>query len=204
MTWQLYSSPRSPFARKVRIAAHELGLADRFEEIEAVVMPMAPDETLVKVNPLSMLPSLVVDGTLIYDSYVIMEFLNDAAEGTLFAADAPSKTELGTRHAMSNSMLEKAVQILDEKFRTANADTRSHEAGYSAAIRRGLAWMEPKLNSERFDAADITHYTLIGYLLYRFPDMLFLEDRAKSLAWFEAHSDRPSAIATDYSLSGNI
>jgi len=44
---KLYSNPTSPFARKVRIIAHELGL-----KLEVIVVQARTDESLRRVNPL--------------------------------------------------------------------------------------------------------------------------------------------------------
>ena len=53
---KLYISPASPFARKVRLVAHEAGLASRVEEIPTAVSPLKPNADLAKANPLMKLP----------------------------------------------------------------------------------------------------------------------------------------------------
>ena len=55
---QLLYSPMSPFARKVRVVAHEAGLADRVEI--SVVRPFE-DEGVREVNPLSKVPCMLTD-----------------------------------------------------------------------------------------------------------------------------------------------
>ena len=68
----LHWSPRSPFVRKVMIAAHECGLADRIDTVRTVVAASQPNIELMKENPQSRLPTLrLADGTVIYDSPVI-------------------------------------------------------------------------------------------------------------------------------------
>ena len=54
----LYSSTASPFGRKIKLAAHVLGLID-----EISVRPtdtMNPEDEIRTVNPLGKIPSLVV------------------------------------------------------------------------------------------------------------------------------------------------
>ena len=74
----LRSSLTSPFGRKVRMAVEVLGLSDR-----VMLMPADPlddNDTLRQQNPLGKMPCLVrADGTAIYDSGVIIEFLADVA-----------------------------------------------------------------------------------------------------------------------------
>src|ERR1700704_3588936 len=75
---KLTFSPASPFARKVRIAAIELGLIDRIEFVPTTVVPGQPNDEYSNMYPLKQLPVLVLDnGDVIVDSYVIVEYLDE-------------------------------------------------------------------------------------------------------------------------------
>ncbi|WP_204313808.1 glutathione S-transferase N-terminal domain-containing protein, partial [Raoultella planticola] len=75
---KLHWSPRSPFVRKVMVAANELGLQDRFERVRTVVAMTTPNLALLPDNPLSKIPTLVLDdGQRLYDSLTICEYLDD-------------------------------------------------------------------------------------------------------------------------------
>src|ERR1700740_2436507 len=79
---KLTFSPASPFARKVRIAAIELGLIDKIELVPASVAPGTPNDDYQRITPLKKLPVLILgNGDVILDSYVIVEYLNEAAGG---------------------------------------------------------------------------------------------------------------------------
>ena len=80
---KLTFSPGSPFARKVRIAAIELGLIDKIELVPATVAPTQPNEAYSHdISPLRKLPALILDdGKVIVDSYVIVEYLDELAGG---------------------------------------------------------------------------------------------------------------------------
>ncbi len=79
---KLHWSPRSPFVRKVMVVVHELGLADRITCVRTVAASTKPHAELMQDNPLSKIPTLVLDdGTVIYDSPVICEYL-DSLDGT--------------------------------------------------------------------------------------------------------------------------
>ena len=54
---KLYSHPVSPFARKCRVIAHELGIKLEIVHIESA----RKDDNLRKVNPLKQIPVLVLD-----------------------------------------------------------------------------------------------------------------------------------------------
>ena len=77
---KLYSNTASPFARKCRVVAHELGL--KLEEIRTLPVQ---DENFRRINPLGKIPALVLDdGTVLIDSPVICEYLNDLGGGKFF------------------------------------------------------------------------------------------------------------------------
>src|SRR3978361_833028 len=79
---KLTFSPASPFARKVRISAIELGLIDRIEFVPTTVVPGTPNDDYSNMYPLKKLPALILDnGEVIVDSYVIVEYLDELAGG---------------------------------------------------------------------------------------------------------------------------
>jgi glutathione S-transferase len=58
---KLHWSPRSPFVRKVMVFAHETGLVDRLTCVRTVVAMKTPNAALLPDNPLSKIPTLVLD-----------------------------------------------------------------------------------------------------------------------------------------------
>ena len=85
---KIYYSVTSPFVRKCLVAAHELGLRDRIELVDASAHPVTRDRGLVALNPLGQVPTLVTDdGAVLYDSRVIVEYLNALADGDLVFPD---------------------------------------------------------------------------------------------------------------------
>ena len=79
---KLHWSPKSPFVRKVMIAAHELGLTDRIERVRTVTTMLRPNPDLLPDNPLSKIPTLVLpDGSPLYDSLTICEYFDHLAGG---------------------------------------------------------------------------------------------------------------------------
>src|SRR6201987_6449263 len=95
---KLTFSPASPFARKVRIAAIELGLIDRIEFVATNVVPGQANDDYSKITPLKKLPVLILDnGDVILDSYVIVEYLDELAGGNkLIPASGPRSWKVKT------------------------------------------------------------------------------------------------------------
>src|SRR5882672_3858590 len=79
---QLFFSLNSPYARKARIIIRELSMEPRVKEV-AVSLPA--DAKLRAINPLGKIPALVLDdNSVIYDSPVICEYLDDLGQGKFF------------------------------------------------------------------------------------------------------------------------
>jgi len=105
---KLTYSPASPFARKVRIAAIELGLIDRIEFAPVAVVPGQPNDEYSKIHPLKKLPVLILDnGDVVVDSYVIVEYLDElAGGGRLIQASGALRWKVKSDHSLLQGMLD--------------------------------------------------------------------------------------------------
>src|SRR5277367_4653458 len=105
---KLAFSPGSPFARKVRIAAIELGLIDKIELVPTTVAPAQANDEYSKITPVKKLPVLILDnGDVILDSYVIVEYLDElAGGGKLIPASGPLKWKVKSDHSLLQGMLD--------------------------------------------------------------------------------------------------
>jgi len=110
----LRASPLSPFARKVRMAILHLGLSQRVTEVRAD--PMNPDDALRRDNPLGKIPALIEDdGRAIYDSRVILEYLDHLAGGGIIIPSAwPARLEALTLQALCDGIMDAGILIVYE------------------------------------------------------------------------------------------
>src|SRR6266404_3401519 len=115
---KLTFSPGSPFARKVRIAAIELGLIDKIELIPTTLAPAQPNEEYSRLNPVKKLPALITDnGEVIVDSYVIVEYLDDlAGGGKLIPASGALRWRVKSDHSLLQGMLDSMLLCRYEKM----------------------------------------------------------------------------------------
>ena len=83
---KLFFAAASPFARKVTVSAAELGVA--IERVPAAPHPINRDRSVVASNPLGKVPTAIADdGTVLYDSRVICEYVDAlGGGGKLFPA----------------------------------------------------------------------------------------------------------------------
>ncbi len=133
----------SPFGRKVRMAAGVLGLAERITLEPANTL----DETdsLRQQNPLGKMPCLLLaDGTALYDSRVIIEFLQEAAGSTqLIPARGIARYSALTRAAFADGITDAALLMVYEgRFREPPQYFERWLAHQRGKVMRGLAEFE--------------------------------------------------------------
>lgn len=199
MAMRLHWSPRSPFVRKVMIAAHELGLADRVETRRTVVAMSKPNHDLLPENPLGKIPTLVTeDGTVLYDSLVIVEYL-DSLDGAPCLVPLKGKArwvEL-RRHALANGLLDALILWRNERERA--APNPALLDAFALKSRTALDALEGEVEDIAalpIGVAAITIGVLGDYLDFRFGDLGWREGRPLLAAWHEEFAQRPSMRAT--------
>jgi glutathione S-transferase len=114
MSMILRSATASPFARKVRLAAAVLGLDDQITiEVSA---PMDPEDSIRTQNPLSKIPALILnDGRVLYDSRVIIEYLDTIAGGkSVIPRETGARFEALTTAALADGILDASILIVYE------------------------------------------------------------------------------------------
>ncbi|MGP9810694.1 glutathione S-transferase [Rhodopseudomonas sp. NSM] len=195
---KLSFSPASPFARKLRIAAIELGLIDRIEFVSATVVPgQANDDYMRDVNPLKKLPALILDnGEVIVDSFVIAEYLDDlAGGGKLMPASGPEKWRVKSDHSLLQGMLDSMLLCRYEKM--VRPKELFWQGWYDDHWNRawsGMARFEKadKVLNGQLDLAQIGLVCVLGYADFRFPDCGWREAYPKLAAFNEKMLERQS------------
>ena len=197
---KLHWSPRSPFVRKVMIVAHERGLADRMVCVRTVAATSKPHAELMKDNPLSKIPSLVLDdGTVIYDSPVISEYL-DALDGDpkLFPREPKARLDALRRQALGDGFLDLLVLLRDERMRAQPSEAHMASAAVrKAAVLKNLETDAPALASTPFGIGHIAIGCALSYLDFRYADEDWRKDHPRLADWHAAFAARPSVRATE-------
>jgi len=105
----LLSSDPSPFGRKVKIAAYQLGLMDKITVEQTLTA--TPDSGLYDRNPLGKIPAFILDdGTVLFDSRVIVEYLDSiATETKIFPAAGMERYQDLTLNALADGMLDASI-----------------------------------------------------------------------------------------------
>lgn len=199
---RLFWSPRSPFARKAVVVAHEAGLIDRIEMVPIAIPLSEPDAALNAANPLCKLPTLVTDdGQAIVDSPVIAEYLDRLGGATLIPSDGVERWSALSRQALGDEMLSILLLWRAELRRPIDARSEGLLTGYAAKLDAVLDRLEQDIApapQAGFTIGEITLGVLLSYLDFRFADRAWRPCHPVLTAWHAAFERRPSMIATAF------
>jgi glutathione S-transferase len=199
---KLHWSPRSPFVRKVMIVAHEVGLVAKLHCVRTVAAMMKPHPELMIDNPLSKIPTLVLDdGTVLYDSAVICEYFDHLHDGhKLFPASPRERMAALRRQALGDGWLDALVLWRGELMRPAEQQSKPYLASFAARNEAALAAVEREAAELASSAFSIGHIALgcaLAYLDFRFADRHWRKDHPRLADWHATFAARPSVRATE-------
>ncbi len=200
---KLYWSSRSPFARKVMVAAHETGTADGIETIRVAVGSALMSEEVMGHNPLNKIPTLALaDGTTVFDSRVIVEFLDGLnGEPKLLPPGRAERLAALRWQALGDGIMENSTLTIGERKRDPALHSARHDAAYRRKTTATLDLLEqeaPELAAAPFGIAAIAIGCALSHLDFRFGEENWREGRPRLAAWFNGIAVRPSFTATAY------
>ena len=195
---KLYYSATSPYARKVRVLIIEHGLQDAVSLERAD--PMAENAATRIGNPLSKIPALELeDGTHLFDSPVICEYLDHEAAGeALLPKDGEHRWAVLTAQALGDGILDAALSLVMESRRPETERSAFWQDRWTAAIHRGVDEIAGDVASDRkaFDLGRITYACALGYLDFRLPDLDWRGPHPNLVTWYDEISGRESFVLT--------
>ena len=187
----------SPFGRKVRIGVSVLGL-DGKVKIEAASTQDTSDP-IRQQNPLGKVPALLLDdGTALFDSPVILEYLDHlAGGGRILPKDPKARFEALRLEALADGILDASVLIVYEgRYRAPQKHEQAWLDLQAGKVERALAALEaapPGLDAPP-NVGQITLACALGYRDFRFEGH-WRKDHPKLVGWLDAFAARVPAFA---------
>ena len=189
----------SPFARKARVIVHELQLTKQVQEIQ--VNPVASEE-LRKFNPLGKIPALILDdGSALFDSPVICEYLNDLGGGKFFPGMSIWRSASGRWRALclqaiGDGIADAAVACIYESRRAEGDRHRDVIDKQVGIVNRSFDVLERARFAKDPTIGEIAVGCAIGYADFRDVVPGWRATRPSLAAWYEKFSQYPSMLAT--------
>jgi glutathione S-transferase len=196
---KLFYAAASPYARKVLLVLDELGFMQGVELVPAAVLPTSHHAAVTAANPLGKVPTLVLDdGTALYDSRVIAEYLDVLGGGRLIPAAGPARWSVLRQQATADGLLDATLLMRYEQvLRPADKQWPDWVAGQTAKVRRALDSLEAEIGDpdRPIDLGRIAVGCALEYLDFRFPDEPWRDGRSGLAAFDARFRARPSCRA---------
>ena len=191
----------SPYTRKVRIVLAEKKIDCDFETVD-----VNPAENPVNAhNPLGKVPTLLMDdGTALFDSRVIVEFLDNVSPiARLIPEDNRERVAVRRWEALADGALDAGLLIRYESMRPKKEQSAAWSDKQTGKLRRGLELVAAELgerpwcHGDRYTLADIAVGCCLGWVNFRRPAGIDAFGRYPGLGrYYERLMERPAFADT--------
>jgi glutathione S-transferase len=198
---KLLASLASPYTRKVRVF-----LAEKKIECDLELVDVAPiDNAVNSHNPLGKIPTLILDdGTPLYDSRVIVEFLDSASPiSRLIPDEKRDRVAVRRWEALADGVLDAGILVRLEAQRDKKERNKAFTDKQTARMHRAMEQLAKDLgeksfcHGERYSLADIALGCCTGWLDFRKPvDVDWCAQYAPLAQHYKKLMERPAFAET--------
>lgn len=181
---KLAYSAASPYVRKVNACAIKRGIDSQIERVKIGTT----DPALLKHNPLSKVPTLMLDdGTSLYDSPVICEYLDSVGSApALFPAPGPARWKALTQQALGDGIMDASQPRRREIALPQDDGRKAYIALQQGKVKQALEVLEKDAASlgELTTIGEIAIGCALGYLDFRFANEPWRPGHPRLEAWY--------------------
>jgi glutathione S-transferase len=197
---KLIASKTSPYARKVRVVLAEKRIDFEFVEENA----WNADTKVFIHNPLNKVPVLLLDdGTPLYDSRVIAEYLDGVTPVSRLLPEGGRERALVKRwEALGDGIADAGIAVFLERKRPEALQGKDWIARQLSKIESGIAAAARDLGDRKFchgetlTLGDVSVACAMLWLEFRLPEFNWREPYSNLKAWAERIEARPSFAET--------
>ncbi|KPZ16366.1 MULTISPECIES: glutathione S-transferase family protein [Pseudomonas syringae group] len=198
---KLLYQTHSPYARKVLVLAHELGLSSSLEVIHHETSPTSANEAIYSVNPLGKVPVLVMpDGVALFDSIVICDYLDTLHDGPRFIPlDGTERYEALRLQALAQGMCDVGIKLRWEVERRPQAlRYPAYAEGQAYKLEQAFDFIEQRIDlNGQTTIGHIALATALDWIAFR--ELSDFSSRKRLTEWYGTFCERASMRATEYS-----
>lgn len=192
----LYAHPLSSYCWKVLIPLYENGIGFEFRQLD----PEHPDNgaEFAALWPLAKMPLLVDDGRAIFESSVIVEYLDVHHPGPvrMVPTDAAASLEVRTLDRFSdNYVMTPMAKIVFDRFRPEGTRNPADQTDGRALLDKAYSWLEGRLAGRSWAAGEdfgLADCAAMPALHYADKVQPFRESRPVLAAYLDRLEARPS------------
>ena len=189
---KLFGSLTSPYVRRVRALAVELGLPVQFVDTTSA----AGQAELRTMNPLWKIPAADINGELYLDSASILNALSGHAEAVAFDANSLKPDQRAALQVLDGAM-DALINTMYLAREGAQPEQYPYLAKQKARARSSMLWLEHRatlFSKQDFGVLELGLCTALGWMEFRnaFP----LQDTPQLQALHHAHASRQSMLST--------
>jgi glutathione S-transferase len=194
---RLITSLTSPFGRKIRILLLEKQIT--CEIIEDV--PWNADTVTPQYNPLGKIPVLVRDdGSTLFDSRVIAQYLDELAEPRLIPVAGEARLQVLRWEALADGISDASAAVFIERRRDPALQSQDWIKRQLGKVQAGLDEAETLLQDEfctgDLTLADISLVSALGYIALRLANDIALDDYPRLQRFHRQMSARAAVAST--------
>lgn len=198
---KLLGSAPSPYTRKVRVVLAEKKIDCEFEIADV----RDSDQAVADRNPLGKVPTLLLDdGTALFDSRVIVEFLDAVSPlARLIPDENRERVAVRRWEALADGCLDAGLLIRYESLRPKKEQSRAWSEKQVAKLKRGLATIAAELgdkswcHGDRYSLADIAVGCCLGWVAFRRPGGVdWRSEYANLVRFYDRLMERPAFADT--------
>jgi glutathione S-transferase len=198
---KLFSSPTSPYVRKVLVLLRETGQLSDVEMAPAMGTPVDPGTMPRDLNPLGKIPALALDnGQPLYDSRVICRYFDERAKAGLYGA-GEATWQLQTLEATADGILDAAIlMVYEARIRPEDKQFGGWTEAQWRKISTALDALETlwmgTLTADDLNIGQIAVGCALAYVDFRHGDRSWRVGRPNLAAWEAEFAKRDSMLAT--------
>jgi glutathione S-transferase len=199
---KLLYQTHSPYARKVLVFAHEVGLARQLDVVHQETSPTARNEQVFAENPLGKVPVLIrAAAPPLFDSDLICAYLDTLHEGRqLIPPEGEARWRALRVQAVAQGLAQAGIAVRWETVRRPRELRYPALAeGYTQKLISGYDWLERELDIDApLHIGHIAIGTTLSWLEFReLP--AFRPGRPRLTQWLDDFETRDSMLATPLS-----
>lgn len=195
---RLYGSFTSPYTRKARVVALEKEL-----RVDVIAVDVSkPGNAALAFNPLGKVPVLErEDGSALFDSPVIVEYLDSLKSPALIPLVGESRWQVLRWAALADGMMDATIARMLESRRAPEQQSPDSAKKQEGKIAQALAYAERELSGrvwlveDRLTLADIALACALEYIDLRYTADWRAQHK-RLAAWLEPVSERPAMVET--------